>query len=51
MEKQAPTMENPWDDPDFVALYEEDVSAEQAGTVDAGADRDEMLSRYQDDLS
>lgn len=44
--KRPTTVENPWDDPAFVALYEADVEAEKRGEIDEGLTREEFAARY-----
>lgn len=39
-------MENPWDDPAFVELYEADVAAQERGDIDTGLTRDEFAAKY-----
>jgi hypothetical protein len=40
------TVENPWDDPAFVALYEADVEAEKRGEIEEGLTREEFAAQY-----
>jgi len=41
------TVDNPWDDPTFVALYQEDVAAEERGDIDDGVTAEEFAARYE----
>lgn len=46
MAESEPIVDNPWDDPSFVATFEVDVKAETRGELDPGLSRDEFESRY-----
>lgn len=39
-------VDNPWDDPDFVALYQADVALERDGKIDDEVTREEFLAGY-----
>jgi hypothetical protein len=46
MPKRPVTVENPFDDPDFVASLSEDVAAEMRGEPDEGLTLEEFRTRY-----
>ena len=46
MPKRPLTVENPFDDPDFVASLTEDVAAEMRGELDKGLTLEEFKARY-----
>ena len=44
--KRPVTVENPFDDPDFVAILREDLEAEKRGEIDKGLTLEEFKARY-----
>jgi hypothetical protein len=48
--KRKATVDNPWDDSDFVELHAADVAAESRGELDEGLSAEEFAARYADYL-
>lgn len=46
MPKRPVTVENPFDDPEFVARLQADLDAEERGEIDEGLTREEFEARY-----